>query len=88
MALHPSVTQRKQRERSDGGIVDAEIVRPRSWILARGLCACRMLPLNLPAPYRVLGTDLGHLSDRSDQSDQSDRSDQSDQSGRRIGGSK
>ena len=35
-------------ERSDGGIVDAEIIRPRSWILASGLCAGRMLPLNLP----------------------------------------
>ena len=35
-------------ERSDGGIVDAEIIRPSSWILANGLCAGRMLPLNLP----------------------------------------
>jgi hypothetical protein len=35
-------------ERSDGGIVDAEIIRPRSWILANGLCAGRMLPLNIP----------------------------------------
>ena len=35
-------------ERSDGGIVDTEIIRPRSWILANGLCAGRMLPLNLP----------------------------------------
>jgi hypothetical protein len=35
-------------ERSDGGIVDAEIIRPRSWILASGLCEGRMLPLNLP----------------------------------------
>ncbi|MFZ4083868.1 MAG: hypothetical protein ACOYKN_21765 [Pirellula sp.] len=35
-------------ERSDGGIVDAEIIRPRSWILANGLCAGRMLPFNLP----------------------------------------
>jgi hypothetical protein len=35
-------------ERSDGGIVDAEIIRPRSWILESGLCAGRMLPLNLP----------------------------------------
>jgi hypothetical protein len=35
-------------ERTDGGIVDAEIIRPRSWILASGLCAGRMLPLNLP----------------------------------------
>ena len=35
-------------ERSDGSIVDAQIIRPRSWILANGLCAGRMLPLNLP----------------------------------------
>jgi hypothetical protein len=35
-------------ERSDGGIVDAEIIRPSSWILANGLSAGRMLPLNLP----------------------------------------
>jgi hypothetical protein len=35
-------------ERSDGGIVDAEIIRPRSWILANGVCAGRLLPLNLP----------------------------------------
>jgi hypothetical protein len=35
-------------ERSDGGIVDAEIIRPRSWILRNGVCAGRMLPFNLP----------------------------------------
>jgi hypothetical protein len=35
-------------EGSDGGIVDAEIIRPRLWILESGLCAGRMLPLNLP----------------------------------------
>ena len=35
-------------ERSDGGIVDAEIIRPRSWILRNGICAGSMLPLNLP----------------------------------------
>ena len=35
-------------EGTDGGIVDAEIIRPRSWIQANGLCAGRMLPLNLP----------------------------------------
>jgi hypothetical protein len=35
-------------EGSDGGIVDAEIIRPRSWILEGGLCAGRILPLNLP----------------------------------------
>jgi hypothetical protein len=35
-------------ERSDGGIVDAEIIRPRLWILRNGMCAGRMLPLILP----------------------------------------
>jgi hypothetical protein len=35
-------------ERSDGGIVDAQIIRPRSWILRNGVCAGRMLPFNLP----------------------------------------
>ena len=35
-------------ERSDGGIVEAEIIRPRSWILANSICAGRLLPLNLP----------------------------------------
>jgi hypothetical protein len=35
-------------ERSDGGILDAEIVRSRSWILRNGICAGRMLPFNLP----------------------------------------
>jgi hypothetical protein len=35
-------------ERSDGGIVDAEIIRPRSWILRNGICAGLMLPFNLP----------------------------------------
>ena len=35
-------------ERNDGGIVDAEIIRPRSWILRNGICAGRMLPFNLP----------------------------------------
>jgi hypothetical protein len=35
-------------ERSDGGIVDAELIRPRSWILANGICAGRLLPMNLP----------------------------------------
>ena len=41
-------------ERSDGGIVDAEIIRPRSCILANGLCAGRMLPLSLPQKTRGL----------------------------------
>ncbi len=31
-------------ERSDGGIVDAEIIRPRSWMLANGLCTGRFAP--------------------------------------------
>ena len=35
-------------EGSDGGIVDAEIIRPRSWILRNGICVGRMLPFNLP----------------------------------------
>jgi hypothetical protein len=35
-------------EGSDGGIVDAEIIRPRSWILRNGICAGLMLPFNLP----------------------------------------
>jgi len=35
-------------EGSDGGIVDAEIIRPCSWILRNGVCAGRMLPFNLP----------------------------------------
>ena len=35
-------------ERSDGGIVDAELIRPRAWILENGVCAGRLLPLNLP----------------------------------------
>jgi hypothetical protein len=35
-------------ERSDGGIVEAEIIRPCSWILRNGVCAGRMLPFNLP----------------------------------------
>jgi hypothetical protein len=35
-------------EGSDGGIVDAEIIRPRAWILRNGICAGRMLPFNLP----------------------------------------
>ena len=35
-------------ERNDGGIVDAEMIRPSSWILRNGICAGRMLPFNLP----------------------------------------
>lgn len=35
-------------EGSDGGIVDAEIIRSRSWILSNGICAGLMLPFNLP----------------------------------------
>ncbi|MFN6401605.1 MAG: hypothetical protein ACK449_17070 [Planctomycetota bacterium] len=35
-------------EISDGGIVDAQIIRPYSWISASGICAGRMLSLNLP----------------------------------------
>ena len=35
-------------QRTDGGIVDAEIIRPRAWIEAYDLQAGRMMPLNLP----------------------------------------
>ena len=35
-------------ERNDGGIVDAGMIRPSSWILRNGICAGRMLPFNLP----------------------------------------
>ncbi len=35
-------------ERNDGGIVDAEIIRPREWIERNGIKAGRLLPLNLP----------------------------------------
>ena len=31
-------------ERSDGGIVDAKIIRPRYWMLANGLCKGRFAP--------------------------------------------
>jgi hypothetical protein len=41
-------TASKSTKVVDWSIVDAEIIRPRSWILASGLCAGRMLPLNLP----------------------------------------
>jgi hypothetical protein len=40
-------------ERSDGGIVDAEIIRPRSWILRNGLsqgACCRSIFLNWKSP--------------------------------------
>jgi hypothetical protein len=33
---------------SPGGMVDAEIIWPRSWIQRNGICAGRLLPLNLP----------------------------------------
>jgi hypothetical protein len=52
-------------ERSAGGIVDAEIIRPRSWILESGLCAGRMLPLNLPeleVSRLVLSVSLSRVS--------------------------
>jgi hypothetical protein len=35
-------------QRSDGGVVDAELIRPRSWMEAYDLRAGRTIPLNLP----------------------------------------
>ena len=35
-------------ERSDGGIVDAKIIRSRYWMLANGLCTGRFAPLKTP----------------------------------------
>lgn len=35
-------------ERTDGGIVDAELLRPRSWINANGIQAGQYLPLSIP----------------------------------------
>ena len=34
--------------RTDGGIVDAELLRPRSWIKSVGIEAGKQLPLNIP----------------------------------------
>ncbi len=34
-------------ERSDGGIVDAELLRPRSWVEQFGIEAGQLLPLNI-----------------------------------------
>jgi hypothetical protein len=49
-------------EGSEGGIIDAEIIRPRSWILRNGICAGRMLPFNLPE-LEVSGLALVHAID-------------------------
>jgi hypothetical protein len=34
-------------ERSDGGIVDAELIRPRAWIRSVGIEAGKLLPINI-----------------------------------------
>jgi hypothetical protein len=34
-------------ERSDGGIVDAELIRPRAWIRSVGIQAGKLLPINI-----------------------------------------
>ena len=41
-------------ERSDGGIVDAELLRPRTWVESHGLKAGQLLPLNI-AELQVAG---------------------------------
>jgi len=35
-------------ERTDGGIVDAELLRPRTWVESNGLEAGKLLPINIP----------------------------------------
>ncbi|MFN6206382.1 MAG: polymorphic toxin-type HINT domain-containing protein, partial [Planctomycetota bacterium] len=35
-------------QRSDGGVVDAELLRPRAWIERHGIVAGQLLPLHLP----------------------------------------
>jgi hypothetical protein len=35
-------------QRSDGGVVDAELLRPRAWIELHGIVAGQLLPLHLP----------------------------------------
>ncbi|MFN5185086.1 MAG: hypothetical protein ACK5GD_04795 [Planctomycetota bacterium] len=47
-------------ERSDGGIVDAEIIRPRSWILRNGLCAGRGCArgVEIPGSEIITGTTI------------------------------
>lgn len=34
-------------ERKDGGVVDAELLRPRSWVEANGLDVGRLLPIDI-----------------------------------------
>ncbi len=41
-------------EREDGGIVDAELIRPRSWIDGNGIRAGQLLPLNI-AELQIAG---------------------------------
>ena len=43
--------------RTDGGIVDAELIRPRSWIQSVGIEAGKLLPMNLEE-LQVRGTGL------------------------------
>ena len=46
-------------ERTDGGIVDAELLRPRAWVESHGLKAGQLLPLNI-AELQVAG--LAHVT--------------------------
>ena len=41
-------------ERTDGGVVDAELIRPRSWVESNGIRAGQLLPLNI-AELQVAG---------------------------------
>jgi hypothetical protein len=34
-------------ERSDGGVVDLEVLRPRDWVEQQGICSGSLLPLNI-----------------------------------------
>jgi hypothetical protein len=41
-------------ERTDGGVVDAELIRPRSWVESNNICDGQLLPLNI-AELQVAG---------------------------------
>lgn len=41
-------------ERTDGGVVDAELIRPRAWVEANHIRAGQLLPLNI-AELQVAG---------------------------------
>ena len=41
-------------ERTDGGVVDAELIRPRTWVESNGIRAGQLLPLNI-AELQVAG---------------------------------